>query len=48
MIFLIVKSCGTEGRKNGIDEIEPDGKIYEFIAFSSNGIKDLYVSESPV
>ncbi|CAN6674715.1 protein Scd6p [Trichomonascus vanleenenianus] len=42
-----VRSYGTEGRLNGINEIPPSDGVYEFIVFRGSDVKDLKIAENP-
>jgi protein LSM14 len=38
---------GTEGRRNGVNEIEPSDKPWEYIVFRGSDVKDLRIEEAP-
>jgi protein LSM14 len=40
-----VTSFGTEGRRNGEDEIPASDNIYEYIVFRGSDVKDLRIEE---
>ncbi|TPX50524.1 hypothetical protein SeMB42_g00680 [Synchytrium endobioticum] len=42
-----VRCFGTEGRRNGTDEIPPSDQIFDFVQFRGSDIKDLSVIEAP-
>jgi protein LSM14 len=42
-----VRSYGTEGRRNGLDEIPPSEGVYEFIVFRGSDVKDLKIADNP-
>ena len=41
-----MKSLGTEGRRDGVNEIEASEHIYDFIVFRGPDIKNLRVMET--
>ena len=40
-------SFGTEGRRNGDDEIPASDNIYEYIVFRGSDVKDLRIEDPP-
>jgi hypothetical protein len=38
---------GTEGRRNGVNEMDPSDRIYEYIVFRGSDVKDLRIEEKP-
>jgi len=42
-----VTSFGTEGRRNGAEELPPSDAIYEYIVFRGSDVKDLRIEEQP-
>ena len=42
-----VKSFGTEGRRNGVDEMEPSEDVWPYIVFRGSDVKDLQIVEPP-
>lgn len=43
-----VTSHGTEGRRDGVDEITGSSNVYEYIVFRGSDVKDLRIEEQPV
>lgn len=41
-----VRSFGTEGRRNGIEEIPASEGVYEFIVFRGSDVKDLKIADA--
>jgi protein LSM14 len=39
---------GTEGRRNGVNEIEPSDKPWEYIVFRGSDVKDLRIETAHV
>ena len=42
-----VRSFGTEGRRNGVNEFPPSDGIFEYIIFRGSDVKDLKISDDP-
>ena len=42
-----VKNMGTEGRRNGVNELQPDGKILGNVKFRVDLIKNFKIIEEP-
>jgi protein LSM14 len=42
-----VQSFGTEGRRNGVDEMEASEDIWQYIVFRGSDVKDLQIVEPP-
>jgi len=42
-----VQSFGTEGRRNGVDEMDPSEDIWPYIVFRGSDVKDLQIVEPP-
>ncbi|KAF1811019.1 hypothetical protein P152DRAFT_74139 [Eremomyces bilateralis CBS 781.70] len=42
-----VRSFGTEGRRNGVDEVPPMEAIYEYIVFRGSDVKELSIEDAP-
>lgn len=41
-----VRSFGTEGRRNGVDEVEPQSEVYDYIVFRGSDVKELSIEEA--
>ena len=42
-----VRSYGSEGRRNGINEFPPSDRVFEYIVFRGSDVKDLKISDEP-